>query len=152
MAGYSVEAACREYVDDRRSEKNEACAHDADKRFERTVYGTEFGKLSVARILSLDIKKWRQVTGLSKSSQNRTMTALRAALNLAVQNRRVAADRRIEWASVRQHKGVNKRRTLFLDVDQRRLLIRGGGKDVARLMPAHSGIDRVRAQINEGRR
>ncbi len=35
--GYSVEAACREYVEDRRSEKNEACAHDAHKRFERTV-------------------------------------------------------------------------------------------------------------------
>ncbi len=122
--GYSVEAACKDYVDDRRSEKNEACAHDADKRFERTVYGTVFGRMPVARVLSLDIKKWRQETGLSKSSQNRTMTALRAALNLAVQNRRVAADRRIEWASVRQHTGVNRRRTLFLDVDQRRLLIR----------------------------
>jgi len=122
--GYTIEAACKDYVDDRRSEKNEACAHDADKRFERTVYGTAFGKMPVAWVLSLDIKKWRQATGLSKSSQNRTMTALRAALNLAVQNRRVAADRRIEWASVRQHKGVNQRRTLFLDVDQRRLLIR----------------------------
>jgi integrase len=120
---YSVEAACRDYVDDRRSEKNEACAHDADKRFERTVYGTAFGKLPLARLSSLDIKSWRRETGLSKSSQNRTMTALRAALNLAVQNRRVAADRRIEWASVRQHKGVSQRRMLFLDVDQRRQLI-----------------------------
>jgi integrase len=120
---YSVEAACRDYVDDRRSEKNEACAHDADKRFERTVYGTAFGKLPLARLSSLDIKSWRRETGLSKSSQNRTMTALRAALNLAVQNRRIAADRRIEWASVRQHKGVSQRRTLFLDVDQRRQLI-----------------------------
>lgn len=68
--GYSVEAACKDYVDDRRSEKNEACAHDADKRFERTVYGTAFGKMPCARVLSLDIKKWRQETGLSKSSQN----------------------------------------------------------------------------------
>jgi hypothetical protein len=34
--GYSVEVACRDYVEDRRHEKNEACAHDADKRFERT--------------------------------------------------------------------------------------------------------------------
>ena len=122
--GYSVEAACKDYVEDRRGEKNEACAHDAEKRFERTVYGTAFGRMPVARIVSLDIKTWRQETGLSKSSQNRTMTALRAALNLAVQNRRVAADRRIEWASVRQHKGVTKRRTLFLDLDQRRLLLR----------------------------
>ena len=93
--GYSVEAACRDYVEDRRAEKNEACAHDADKRFERTVYGTAFGNVPLARLVSRDIKSWRQGTGLSKSSQNRTMTALRAALNLAVQNRRVAADRRL---------------------------------------------------------
>jgi integrase len=131
---YSVEAACRDYVNDRRSEKNEACAHDADKRFERTVYGTAFGHLPVARLLSLDIKAWRRETGLSKSSQNRTMTALRAALNLAVQNRRVAADRRIEWASVRQHQGVNQRRMLFLDVDQRRLLIQHATGAVRDLM------------------
>jgi integrase len=134
--GYSVEAACRDYVEDRRAEKNEACAHDADKRFERTVYGTAFGNVPLARLVSRDIKSWRQGTGLSKSSQNRTMTALRAALNLAVQNRRVAADRRIEWTSVRQYQGVNQRRTLFLDVEQRRLLIRHAEGSVGDLMAA----------------
>jgi integrase len=134
--GYSVEAACRDYVEDRRREKNEACAHDADKRFERTVYGTAFGTVPLARLVSLEIKSWRQGTGLSKSSQNRTMTALRAALNLAVQNRRVAADRRIEWTSVRQHHGVTQRRTLFLDVEERRLLIRHAAGAVADLMAA----------------
>ena len=133
---FSVEAACRDYVDDRRHEKNEACAHDADKRFERTVYGTPFGKMPLCRLLSLDIKSWRRQTGLSKSSQNRTMTALRAALNLAVQNRRVAADRRIEWGSVRQHSGVNQRRMLFLDVEQRRLLLQHARGSVRDLMAA----------------
>jgi len=132
--GYSVEAACQDYVEDRRGERNEACAHDAQKRFERTVYGTAFGRMAVGALLSADIKKWRQQTGLSKSSQNRTMTALRAALNLAVQNRRVAADRRIEWACVRQHPGVNQRRTLFLDLEQRRLLLRHAAGAVADLM------------------
>jgi integrase len=133
-SGYSVEAACQDYVEDRRSERNEACAHDAHKRFERTVYGTAFGQMPIERLLSADLKKWRQQTGLSKSSQNRTMTALRAALNLAVQNRRVAAERRIEWGSVRQHKGVNRRRTLFLDIDQRRLLIRHAEGSVSDLI------------------
>lgn len=132
--GYTVEAACRDYVEDRRGEKNEACAHDADKRFERTVYGTAFGRRPLARLVSLDIKTWRRSTGLSKSSQNRTMTALRAALNLAVQNRRIAADRRIEWASVRQHAGASQRRTLFLDVEERRALIRHATGAVADLM------------------
>jgi integrase len=131
---YSVEAACRDYVEDRRGEKNEACAHDADKRFERTVYGTAFGATPLTRLVSLDIKSWRRQTGLSKSSQNRTMTALRAALNLAVQNRRIATDRRIEWASVRQHLGVNQRRMLFLDVNERRALIRQASGAVCDLM------------------
>jgi len=87
--GYSVEAACKDYVEDRRVERNEACAHDADKHFERTIYGKPFGRMPVARVWTPDIKRWRSGTGLSKSSQNRTMTALRAALNLAVENRRV---------------------------------------------------------------
>lgn len=133
-AGYSVEAACRDYVEDRRCEKNAACAHDAHRRFERTVYGTAFGRLPLARLSSLDIKAWRRATGLSKSSQNRTMTALRAALNLAVQNRRVGAERRIEWASVRQYPGVTQRRMLFLDVEERRRLLRHAAGAVRDLM------------------
>jgi len=43
------------------------------------------------------------------------MTALRAALNLAVTNRRLPSDRVIEWSSVRQHKNADTRRILFLD-------------------------------------
>ena len=132
--GYTVEAACRDYVEDRRAEKNEACAHDAAKRFERTVYGTAFGRVPLARLGSVEIKSWRRQTGLSKSSQNRTMTALRAALNLAVQNRFITADRRIEWALVRQHPGASQRRTLFLDVEERRRLIGHASGAVADLM------------------
>lgn len=51
------------------------------------------------------------------------MTALRAALNLAVANRRASSDRVIEWSSVRQHRNADARRVLFLDQDQRRRLI-----------------------------
>jgi integrase len=70
-----------------------------------------------------DVKRWRQGAGPTKSSQNRTMTALRAALNLAVQQRRVGADRAIEWKQVKQHSHAEGRRQLFLDLDQRRRLI-----------------------------
>ena len=131
---YTVEAACREYVEDRRAEKNQACAHDAQKRFERTVYGSAFGRRPLDRLTSLDLKTWRRETGLTKSSQNRTMTALRAALNLAVQNRRVAPDRRLEWALVRQHAGLEQRRRLFLDLDQRRALLQQADGAVRDLM------------------
>lgn len=48
------------------------------------------------------------------------MTELRAALNLAVQNRRVGADRAIESTLLRQHSHAEGRRRLFLDLEQRR--------------------------------
>jgi integrase len=131
---FTVESACKDYVDDRRIEKGEACAHDAEKRFERTVYGKPFGKMAVVKVWSADIKKWRRETDLSKSSQNRTMTSLRAALNLAVDNRKVTAARRIEWESVKQHKGVDKRRTLFLDLAQRRKLKEAAGESTGDLI------------------
>src|SRR5882762_8991999 len=121
--GYTVEAACRDYVEDRRVERGEACAHDAEMRFRRTVYGTGFGKTPLVKLWTPEIKKWRRGTGLSPSAQNRTMTALRAALNLAVANRRVSSDRIIEWSSIRQHRNAGARRVLFLDQDQRRKLI-----------------------------
>lgn len=62
------------------------------------------------------------------------MTALRAALNLAVTNRRVPSDRVIEWSSVRQHKNADTRRILFLDVEQRRRLIENASGATADLI------------------
>src|SRR5438045_2388776 len=38
----TVADACREYVEDREREKGRACAHDAKKRFERTIYDSPF--------------------------------------------------------------------------------------------------------------
>jgi hypothetical protein len=98
---YTVEAACKDYVEDRRVEKGRACAHDAAMRFKRTVYGTSFGKTPLSKVWAADIKKWRRSTGLSQSSQNRTMTALRAALNLGVSNRRVelGSSHRVEFGA-----------------------------------------------------
>lgn len=60
--------------------------------------------------------------------------ALRAALNLAVQNRRVGADRAIEWRLVKQHSHAEGRRDLFLDLDQRRRLIGAAGGAVGDLI------------------
>jgi integrase len=131
---YTVEQACKDYVRDRMAEKGQDCAHDAEMRFTRTIYGKELGRKPLAKLWVSDIKKWRQGTQLSKSSQNRTMTALRAALNLAVQNRRIGADRAIEWQLVKQHSHAENRRDLFLDLDQRRRLIEAAGGAVGDLI------------------
>jgi len=119
----TVESACKEYVEDRRREKGETTARDAEARFERTIYDTEFGRLALAKLRTPAIRRWRDGLGLGKASSNRTLTALKAALNLAVSNRQVPAAARIEWADVKPYKGASKRRTLFLDLSQRRALL-----------------------------
>lgn len=132
----TVEDACREYVKDRRREKGEECAHDADKRFERTVYKTPFGAIPLAKLRTPRIKAWRDGLGLSKGSANRTMTVLRAALNLAVVHRLVAPTVAREWRDVKQYENATKRRTLFLDLKQRRKLIDAASGGVRDLMEA----------------
>lgn len=119
----TVQQACERYVEDREAEKGVNTAHDAKKRFERTVYGTAFGAMRLDRIRTPDIRRWRDGLGLSKASSNRTVTAVKAALNLAVSNRQVTAEHRVEWGDVKPYKDATRRRSLFLDVAQRRALL-----------------------------
>ncbi|MEP7312531.1 MAG: tyrosine-type recombinase/integrase [Pseudomonadota bacterium] len=128
----TVEACCKDYVEDRRREKGEATARDAEARFERTVYETTFGRMRVDKIRSADVRRWRDNAALGKASANRTLSSLKAALNLAVSNRRVTADRRIEWADVKPYKDATTRRTLFLDLPQRRKLLAAAGNGALR--------------------
>jgi site-specific recombinase XerD len=119
----TVADACREYVDHLRTEKGQESARDAEARFDRTVYGKPFGAITVAKLRTPRIKEWRDDLDLSKGSANRTLTALKAALNLAVTNRRVVPAVAREWADVKAYKDATKRRTLFLDLKQRRRLV-----------------------------
>jgi integrase len=119
----TVADACREYVTDRRTAKGEACAHDAKKRFERTVYGKDFGAIPLARLRTPRVVQWRDELGLSKPSANRTLIALKAALNRAVTHRRVHPAAAREWGDVKPYPNATQRRTLFLDLKQRRKLL-----------------------------
>jgi integrase len=129
----TIETACKAYVTDRRTEVSEANAHDAEKRFERCVYGTSFGKIPLAKIRAANIKAWRNglveppssdKRGVSKATANRTLTSLKAALNLAVTSRLVSAAAAVEWASVKAFADANRRRDLYLDLTQRRALLK----------------------------
>ncbi len=119
----TVEQACREYVEDRRRVKGDATARDAEARFERTVYGTQFGRLPLVKLSTPRIRRWRDGLPIGAASRNRTLTALKAALNHAVKSRQVPAAKAIEWRDVEPHKNASRRRTLYLDRDQRRALI-----------------------------
>jgi integrase len=133
--GATVEKACREYVDHLRRHKRESAAKDADMRFRRTVYGSEkrprirprpanaIASVPLDKLRKHHVAKWRDDLKLGAGASNRTLTALKAALNLAVSDHRVSADRQIEWASVKRQKDTGRRRDLFLDLRQRRKLL-----------------------------
>jgi integrase len=109
--------------EDRQLEKGDACAQDARKRFERTVYGVPFGGVPLSKLRTPRIKEWRDGLSLSKGSSNRTLTTLKAALNLAVANRLVHPIAAREWGDVKAFADATQRRTLFLDLKQRRKLL-----------------------------
>jgi hypothetical protein len=75
----TVEKACMAYVEDRQREKGKACAHDAEKRFERSVYGAPFGAILLSKLRTPRLKEWRDALGLSKGSSNRTLIAARSS-------------------------------------------------------------------------
>lgn len=120
----TVEVACREYVADLEAEGREVTAHDADKRFERTVYGHSVARVRLDRLRTAKLKAWRHGLGGAKSSQNRNLGALKAALNLAVEHGRVTLSVAQQWKAVKAHKGAGERRKLYLDLKQRRALLK----------------------------
>lgn len=107
---------------DRRQEVGDANADDADGRFERTVYGHSIGKVKLAKLRMQQVKDWRAGLDMSDASKNRTLSALKAALNYAVSSRYVEAGLAIEWTGVKPHE-VTTRRDLYLNRKQRHALV-----------------------------
>ena len=82
--------------------------------------------IPLSKVQAARLKAWHVALvtdGLSKASANRTLTALKAALNLAVRQRKASPTVAQEWGDVVPLKGAAKRRDLFLDVTQRRALL-----------------------------
>lgn len=140
----TVADACREYVEDRRKAKGDATAKDAAQRFERTIYHSGLGKVLLDRLTTKRITDWRDALSepddsgkvLGRASVNRTLTALKAALNLAVRDRNVTTERTIEWRLVKPLNNASDRRELFLDLTQRRALLTAAEGDIHHLIEA----------------
>jgi len=73
---FTVTDACREYVEDRRREKGDKTADDADWRFRSSVYDTPFGKIELAKLRTPAVKQWRESLSMTKAGANRMMTSL----------------------------------------------------------------------------
>ena len=139
----TIADACKLYVEDRRRVKGAATARDAELRFNRTVKDSPLGALALDKLRQATLEKWRDALidpkgdhKLSKSSANRTLTTLKAALNYACDRRYVTRDREQEWSSVKAFDKAGTRRTLFLNTEQRRALLNAATGAVRDLIEA----------------
>lgn len=114
-------------------------AASKSKYRQRKVAPHAIANLPLSKVRTPRLRAWHTAlvsAGLSKGSANRTLTALKAALNLAVRRRTVTAAVAQEWADVQPFKGAYRRRELFLDVTQRRALLADAQAAVGHLMQA----------------
>jgi len=92
----SVADACKAYVKSLTLTNGAAGARDAELRLRRTVYQSDLGRKSLSSVRITHVKSWRNGLKLKAANSNRTLTSLKAALNMAVANRQCVAILAIE--------------------------------------------------------
>ena len=138
----TVADACRDYVTALEKDGRKTASDDAERRFERCLYGDKLGKVRLKDLHQDHIEAWRDrvekgdlpplpvkrgrppmAKPLARSSINRIRTTLVAALNHAVARRKVSPDLAFEWNAVKPLKDAGQRRGLYLEREQRRALL-----------------------------
>jgi integrase len=144
--GVTVADVCRSYVEDLKTRKSAASASDAEGRFSRLVYSAKIGKIQLAKLKTTDVRAWlnaqidigededEEDARKAKDSANRNLSALKAALNQALDGRLVATD--AGWKTVKPFRDVGMRRIGFLTMEERRKLIDVCPADLASLIKA----------------
>lgn len=148
----TVRDICADYVQHLRDEGREKAAMDAEGRLRRWIYSdAKLAGLPVLKLTKANIDSWRKrlrKTGAmpqdktkestrprSEATLNRDMTCFRAALNLARVNGHVTTDEpwKVKLAAV---KNADRRRRIYLTIDQRRKLLKHSAADVAMFLRA----------------
>ena len=119
----TVADACRAYVKSLTATNGKRSGRDAELRLKRTVYGNPLGKKALSSVRITHIKAWRDDLDLKPENSNRTLRSFKAALNMAVANRQCAPSLASEWNQLKPLPSAKKRRTQYLDIDQRRHLL-----------------------------
>lgn len=147
----TVESVCQTYVRHLEDSKGAKVAKDVQARFNNYVLNdTVFAGTDVSKLTPASIEKWRRTLRdrpiqsgsnrggkRSDSSLNRDMTCFRAALNLALKDGVVTSD--FSWRTkLAPIKNADRRREIYLDTDQRKLLISHLPDDVANFLRALS--------------
>lgn len=148
----SVKQACEQYVAHVRDTKGSKQADDIAARYTRWVYDEKIAAMPLQKLTKPHVQAWRKklektavvinryadaadqrTRERSKSSINRDMTALRAALNYAHDTSHVTSDE--AWrVALRPIKNADGQREAYLDRDQRRALIGKAPPDVAQFL------------------
>lgn len=127
----TVADACRRYAADR---------PEIAARFARYVYPSALARVPLAKLSDRHVRAWREHLATTPArtthgtrapaSLNRDMSALRAALNAALDRREVLNDH--AWrVALRAIRNAGGRRNLYLDRDQRKALLAALPADVA---------------------
>lgn len=147
----TVEEACKRYVANRRAEKGDDNADDAEGRFRRTVNGKPIGKLKLSALRTLHITEWRNnlaeineddedladdpdAARRAKDTTNRYLAAFKAALNFAYKMGLVSSTE--QWDRVESYKGVGKRRERLLTIAERKKLLMASPPDLRAFLKA----------------
>jgi integrase len=146
-ADSTVADACRAYVTNMdEARKKPSTAHDAKKSFERVVYdrvnpnggkpiANPFGRIRLKDLENHHVQTWVGTLQGAPATVARTVTRLKAALNLAVSQKMggITLAKSQEWAKLQLPENPNNRRELFLDLKQRQALLgacKGGLRDL----------------------
>jgi integrase len=145
--------ACAGYVKHVRARKGDKAAGDIAARFRRWVDGDPVGAIDLPKLGRRHLDQWRerlsgapvvidphstkQTRARSPGTVNRDATALRAALNHALDLGHVTSD--MAWrVALRPTPGADKRRDAYLTRDQRKALIDAAPPALAQLLRACS--------------
>ncbi len=141
--GETVSDACKSYL----RSISESTRKDAEGRFNRWVFSDpKFANIELLKLRHSDMRAWRKKLEStpairqnkssleppkprSASSINRDMNTLRAALNLALSDKLVASDGAWKTA-LKPLENADRRRNVYLDVQQRKQLIEHAQKDL----------------------
>lgn len=141
----TVGDVCDDYAKALEAEGRERSAIDARKVFARIIHGDPIGKVRADKLTQRQLEGWLErleageMSGRKKgvpgrSTINRYLASVKAALNRAVSRREIPHDRAIEWASIKPYKNADGRRDIYLDREQRRALLEAADGDVRDLL------------------
>ena len=152
----TVKAACEAHVKRARADKKEDKAKDLEGRYARWVNDAPIGAVELHKLTKKQVTSWRQdltstpvvvnphaaekrTRDRAASSINRDMSALRAALNGALDDGNVTSDQ--AWrVALRPIEGASKPRETYLDRTQRAAWIEAAEPDIGMFLGGMSRL------------